>query len=118
MSVKRGQVVIVDWPFGGGIGSKARPAVIVQNDADNARMTNTIVAMITSVTRRSAEPTQLVIRIATTEGRLTGLHRDSVVNCCNLFTIEQSDIIATIGTMATTLMQQVDACLKAALAIP
>jgi len=58
--VKRGDVVIVDWPLNSpaGIrGSKRRPALVVQNDKDNVRLTNTILAMITSVTRRSGERT-------------------------------------------------------------
>lgn len=114
MSVRRGDVVVVNWPFTGG-GSKARPAVIVQNDKDNARMTNTIVVMFTSVTRRSGEPTQLLIEVSTPDGKLTGLHRDSVVNCSNLLTIEQSSVISTIGRMSATLIALVDDCLKASL---
>jgi mRNA interferase MazF len=114
MSVHRGDVVIVDWPFVGG-GSKPRPALVVQNDRDNNRLTNTVVAMITSRTHRAHEPTQLLIDIATPEGKQTGLHRSSVVNCVNMFTVEQAKILHVIGTMPATLMQQVDGCLKAAL---
>ena len=49
--MKRGDVVLVDWPFAGGAGAKLRPALVVQNDRDNQRLTNTILAMITSVTK-------------------------------------------------------------------
>ena len=38
MSIQRGDVVIIDWPFSGGGGGKARPALVIQNDRDNARM--------------------------------------------------------------------------------
>ena len=71
--------------------------------------------MITSVTRRSLEPTQLLIEIATDDGKQTGLRQDSVVNCVNLMAVEQSRVIHTIGTFSATLMQQLDNCLKAAL---
>jgi len=114
MSVQRGDVVVVNWPFTGG-GSKARPAVIVQNDTDNVRMSNTIVAMFTSVTRRSGEPTQMLIEVSTPDGKLTGLHRDSVINCSNLLTLEQSSVISTIGRLSAALIARMDACLKAAL---
>ena len=78
MKVRRGNV-LVDYPFGKGGGSKVRPALIVQNDRDNRRLTNTIVAQITSITRRAAESTQLAIELATPEGRQSGLRQDSIV---------------------------------------
>ena len=118
MSVTRGDVVVVDWPFAAGAGSKARPALIVQNDRDNGRLSNTIIVMFTSITRRSTETTQLLIDVTTPEGQRTGLHRDCVVNCVNIFTIAQAKIVKRIGSLSAALMQQVDVCLKTALALP
>ena len=118
MTVQRGDVVLVDWPFSSGAGGKPRPALVVQNDRDNARLTNTILVMITSMTRRAPEPTQLLIDVSTPEGALTGLHRNSVVNCVNLFTIEQVKVLRTIGKLSTTLLRQVNDCLRAALELP
>lgn len=117
--MKRGDIVIVDWPLSRPQGSnrlsKPRPPLVIQNDADNGRLTNTILAMVTSVTRRSTEPTQLLIEIATPDGRLTSLRQDSVVNCVNLMTLEQSKILHVIGHGSTAVMDQVNDCLKAEL---
>jgi mRNA-degrading endonuclease toxin of MazEF toxin-antitoxin module len=44
MKVTRGDVVLVDYPFTAG-GAKVRPALVVQNDRDNARMANTVVVV-------------------------------------------------------------------------
>jgi mRNA interferase MazF len=110
--------VLVDWPLAAGGKTKLRPALVVQNDRDNARLTNTIVAMITGQTKRSLEPTQLFIDISTPEGQQTGLHKNSVVNCVNLFTVEQIKIVRVIGHFPDLLMRQVDACLKSALELP
>jgi mRNA interferase MazF len=118
MTLRRGDVVLLDWPFAGGTGRKYRPALVIQNDRDNQRLTNTIVAMITSLTHRAAEPTQLFIDLSTPEGKQSGLHRDSVVNCVNLFTVEQAKVLRTVGTLPPALMQQIDACLKTALGLP
>ena len=115
MSARRGDVVIVDWPFTTGGGTKPRPALVVQNDRDNARLTNTIVVMITSRTHRAGEPTQVLIDVSTPDGRQTGLHRTSVVNCINLFTVEQTKVLQTIGRLSAALIQQVDVALKVAL---
>jgi mRNA interferase MazF len=73
--------------------------VVVQNDKDDGRLTNTIVAMVTSVIRRAPEPTQFLVEIATPEGRGTGLRQDSVVNCINLLTLEQRKVLFSIGVL-------------------
>jgi mRNA interferase MazF len=73
MNVQRGDVVLVDYPYAAGSGTKVRPVLVIQNDRDNQRLLNTIVAQITSVTRRALEPTQLLIEIATPAGQQSGL---------------------------------------------
>jgi mRNA interferase MazF len=83
MNVQRGDVVLVDYPYAAGGGTKVWPVLVVQNDRDNQRLLNTIVAQITSVTRRALEPTQLLIEIATPAGQQSGLRPNSVVNCVN-----------------------------------
>ena len=60
--MKRGDVVLLDYPYTDGGGSKVRPVLIVQNDRDNQRLTNTIVALITKNVSRVHEPTQLLWR--------------------------------------------------------
>jgi mRNA interferase MazF len=51
MNVHRGDVVLIDYPYAAGSGTKVRPVLVIQNDRDNQRLLNTIVAQITSVTR-------------------------------------------------------------------
>ena len=64
----RGDVVLLPISFVSGVGTKVRPAVIVQNVGLNARLNSTIVAIITSTNTRSRfEPTQLLIDIMTEE---------------------------------------------------
>jgi mRNA interferase MazF len=118
MNVQRGDVVLLDYPFALGAGGKIRPALVVQNDADNGRLLNTIVVMITSRTGRAAqEATQLLIDISTSEGRQSGLVMNSAVNCVNLFTVGKSKILRTLGCLPPSLLSQVDACLKSALGV-
>ena len=114
MNVKRGDVVLVDYPFGTGE-SKVRPALIVQNDRDNHRLVSTIIVQVTSLTRRALEPTQVLIEIATPDGRQSGLRQDSVVNCVNLLTLNRGKVLRTIGSLSTAALLNVDAALRAAL---
>ncbi|MGH7137849.1 MAG: type II toxin-antitoxin system PemK/MazF family toxin [Pirellulales bacterium] len=82
--MNRGDVVLVDFPYTSGPQSKVRPAIVVQNDRDNQRLTKTIVAMVTGNVRRAGEPTHLVIDPATPEHATAGLHAKSLVVCVNL----------------------------------
>lgn len=118
MKVRRGDIVLVDYPFAAGGGAKVRPVLVIQNDRDNQRLTNTTVVQITSVTRRALEPTQWLVEIDTPEGQQSGLRQDSVVNCVNLLTLDQGRILRTLGRLPDSVMQNVNDCLKASLALP
>lgn len=48
------------------------------------------VLLITSVTRRVLERTQLLVELSSAEGRQSGLRQDSVVNCVNILTVDKS----------------------------
>ena len=91
--------------------------LVVQNDANNARMANTILAFVTSNMTRAGESTQVFIDVSTADGKQSGLRQNSVVSCENILTVVQSDIIQTIGKLLKALMQEVDDALKASLAL-
>lgn len=50
MNVSRGDIVLVAFPFTSGRGGELRPAVVVQADTLNMRLTNTVIAGITTTT--------------------------------------------------------------------
>jgi mRNA interferase MazF len=116
MSLERGDILLAVLPFVTRPGSKLRPVLVVQNDQNNTRMQNTIVAAITTRISRSAEPTQVLIDVTTPEGRQSGLIATSVVSCENLITIRQSQG-RWIGRLSPSTMSQVDAALKQSLGL-
>jgi len=118
MNVQRGDVVLVDFPYASRVGSKVRPALVIQNNRDNARLINTILAQITGTTHRALEDTQVLIEVATPEGQQTGLSFDSVVNCVNVVTLDMNKVLRKLGDMLASLMQKVNDALKAALELP
>jgi mRNA-degrading endonuclease toxin of MazEF toxin-antitoxin module len=114
--MRRGEIVLLSFPFSSGGGSKVRPAVVVQCDSNNHRLQNTIVAMVTTSTHLAkVEPTQFLIDPKTPEGGPTGLLHPSAVKCENLFTVVQSVVIRTIGTLHPSHLIRLNACLKASL---
>jgi len=118
MPVIRGDVILAFVPNVGAPGGKLRPGLIVQSDHNNARLNETIIAAVTSNISRVHEPTQLLIEVATPDGAASGLLHDSAVRCERLHMIPQTDVRRVIGSLSSSLMQQIDNCLKAALGIP
>ena len=118
MRVNRGEIVLVDFPYSNHTGSKIRPALVVQSDVWNQRLDDTILALITSSPQRmTGAPTQYFIDTSTVEGQQARLRFDSIVQCENLVTHDQRLILRIIGRLPDSAMQQIDACLKAALDI-
>jgi mRNA interferase MazF len=100
MSVARGDVVILDFPQGPAQPPKRPPAVVVQSDRNNVRLNSAILAMVSSNVRlATTEPAQVLIDVATPDGRQSGLTRTSAVKCENLYTLPQSIIVRTIGRL-------------------
>jgi mRNA interferase MazF len=112
--MNRGDVVIIDYTRYDP-GAYVRPALVVQNDRDNARLQKTIVAQITGNISRAYEDTQYLIDSSHPDWRQSGLQAPSVIVCSNLATIEKDDVGNRLGTLSGMTMQQIDECLKAAL---
>ena len=59
--MKRGDVVIVPFPYNDRPGEKIRPAVVVQSDSENQRLGNTILARITGNLDDAGRPTTVLV---------------------------------------------------------
>jgi len=116
MKVARGDIVLLPYPQAPGQPPKRRPALVVQSDHNNGRLTNSIFAMITSNTALAQrEATQLLIDIATPEGQQSGLAQTSAVKCENLHTLPTDLVHHKLGSIPPALLDRVDDCLRAAL---
>lgn len=116
--IRRGDVVVVRFPYTDLPGAKTRPVVVIQNDRDNQRLRKTVVAMISGNRRRIGDPSHLLIDPATPDGKSSGLTIPSLVSCNNLQTLEQSEIVRSLGRLSDVLLARLNDCLKAALEIP
>jgi len=113
MRVDRGDVVMVDFPFGEGRGSKVRPAVVVQCNADNRRLDTILVAMITKQTGLvGREPRHILIDVSTEAEKASGLWLQSVANCSQVATIKSDRVACRLGRLSPSLMEQVSASLR------
>jgi mRNA interferase MazF len=118
MKYRRGDVVRAAYPMATGVGAGLRPCVVIQNDDDNKKIANTVVAQITTNLARAGDNSHVLIQISTHEGQQAGLIHDSVISCNNLATINEIRIQSRIGTLGPITIKEVNAALKAALELP
>jgi mRNA interferase MazF len=116
--MQRGDVVLADFPFQDIPGSKIRPAVVVQNDADNQILANTVLVMVTGNLADAGRPTNVLVDPATLEGAGCGLRGPSLIKCGNLATIPQHRILRVIGHLTDEAIHQLNSSLRAPLELP
>jgi mRNA interferase MazF len=114
MKVERGDVIIADYSHAL-TGTSLRPALVVQAEDYNRKITNTIVAQITTNLKNQGDLAHLFIDVATEAGQQSGLLHDSLVSCINLNTLDQQRVRKVIGRLPDDVMQQINDCLRAAL---
>lgn len=118
---KKSDVVLVSFPYttdDGQTQTKRRPAVIISNDYNNARLDDVLLVPLTSnVSRGAREPTQVVVEMNTPEGKAGGLRLDSVIDCTVIATIPKTLLVTKIGAFPNEVMERVDMCLMIALSI-
>jgi mRNA interferase MazF len=113
--MKRGEVVLVDFPYSDRTGSKLRPALVVQADSLNNLIADTI---LVSITHRIRPASTTEVTIDPAVENQSGLRQVSVVSCTNFLTIDQSRIYRRIGLLSPAVVQEVDSRLKIALGLP
>ncbi len=108
MKVQRGDVVFLEFPFSDGSGAKVRPAVVLQSDRENQRLTSTVVAMISgSLNLVGREPGHILIDIQSEDGRHSGLKYSSVVNIHSIYSVHTDRIERVSGTLSENLLRQI-----------
>jgi mRNA interferase MazF len=109
--MKRGEIIIVDYPFTDQSASKRRPALVVQSDA--IQSPDTLIAPISTSTQQTS--TRVAIEPSKEPGsRLT---LPCMVRCENLSTVEQSMVLGSIGYLSRQTMRRVDDALRKALGL-
>lgn len=113
--MKRGDVVIVDWPYSDLSGSKLRPALVVQADFLNGLVDDTVYVKVQS--QRYAIP-GTEVELAPVAEKLSGLKHLCYASCKDLLTREQALVHHPLGVLSDAAMRQIEACLKTVLGIP
>lgn len=118
---RKGDVVLVSFPYTtdeGTTQTKRRPAVIISNDYNNARLDDVLLVPLTSnTTRARREQTQVEVAMESEEGKMGGLRLDSVIDCTVIATIPKTLLVNKIGEFPQEVMERIDQCLMIAMSI-
>ena len=115
---RRGDVVLVPFSYVSDYTqSKARPAVVIQNDIANQFSPNLILALISSTVPGKEYPIHYRVTANSPIGKASGLERDSIVKTEVLITIPKKMVIRRIGTFPPEAMEAIDESLRISLAV-
>jgi mRNA-degrading endonuclease toxin of MazEF toxin-antitoxin module len=116
--MNRGDVILVRFPHPSGLRGKRRPAVVVQSDAYGGVVKTVVVAEVTKNLAMAGDSACLFVDVGTSEGKATGLVRDSVVSCLVLVTVYTDTVSQVLGSLSAAMKQKLNNCLKVALDVP
>ena len=89
---RRGDVLLVQFPFSGGAGAKTRPALVVSTDAYHEEWDELLVVAITSRPPRTPRPTDYPLQ----DWQAAGLTQPSWVRS-HLATVDRRLVLRRVG---------------------
>jgi len=111
--MRRGEVHLASFPFGGRIGAKVRPVLLLTGPV--GPVPEVVVAYITSVMPAVAMASDITLDPKNPDHASTNLRTISVVRLHKLATIHQSDLVRYLGRISAITQTQIDTILRALL---
>jgi len=109
MTYSRGDIILVNFPDSNLRTYKLRPALIVQADELDSRLSQRIVATITSNLSRAGHPSRVLLTTDSPDWAESGLLTASVIMTDNLATVLLTEISRKIGALP---MHNIDSALR------
>ena len=112
MNLKRGDIVLVPFPFTDLSSQKVRPAVVLTPAPESSDI---LIAFISSVVQpKAAQPTDYVLKEDLPDFPGTGLKKASVFKMNKLLTVQKSLVIRRLGKTSPSIQKELDLRLKIA----
>ena len=111
--VKRGEIVLLSYPFTNLKTSKVRPALVISSDSFNKKQRDAIFLFITTKIYNS--PYDLRITKTNPDFRATGLKEPSTFRMSKLICLDQRLIRKRIGQANKSILSKVEQAIKSLL---
>jgi mRNA interferase MazF len=109
---RRGDVLLVEFPFSSGIGKKARPAIVLSTDLFHQDWDEIITVGITSRRPRRLRNSDVAI----SDWQAAGLSQPSFVRS-HFATIHHSRVLSRLGSLSQADRQAIEDCVRGAAAL-
>lgn len=119
MNYKRGDVVILPFPFvtTDGTKQKARPALVISDHSIRRRFDDLILVGITSQRLNEVIETEFLIKEQAKYFERSGLKKSSVVRCEYLMTVPKRLATRKLGELPDNIMKLIDKRIKKSLGL-
>ena len=111
--MKRGDIVLVRFPFTDHSSTKLRPALIISVNNEK----EVCVSFISSVIPMTLEATDFLLTSNHQDFSVTGLKRDSVLKMNKIATLDRKILLGRLGSLSKELQEVIDDKLKLALGL-
>ncbi len=110
MKYKKGEIVLAQFPFTDGTGTKLRPVLILT--ISSVRHSDYLVMFISSQVSQKDDD-DIILDSLNPDYKNSGLNKTSVLKLLKLGTISESMVLGTIGELSTaTLEHVIDSIIK------
>lgn len=114
--MKRGDIVLINYPFTNLLSSKVRPALIISSDSFTKSGEDAIFMFISSQTV-NPQPTDLFLDQGDTEFLRTGLKKASLIRTAKIATLSKNLASSHLGQVGPRLMGEIGKKLREVLSL-
>ncbi len=115
MTIKRGDIILVPFPFTDRAAEKVRPALVV-SQSRYAQQTVSVL-FISSIIPEHPSTTEVLVKSTQAAFKDTGLKKTSLIRCHKIATLDQRVILGKIGALPKNQLIQVNVTLKKVLGL-
>ena len=105
--MKKGDVVLISFPFTDLTSLKVRPALVISNDSYNGIQNDIVLLLITSKVSRVTQDDYL-LKATNTEFKETGLRQTSVFRVGKIQTLNKTLLVSRLGFVGPCILVEIE----------
>lgn len=113
--IRRGDIVLLSFPYTDLSETKVRPAVLISDDSFNQQGDDGVFVYIT--TQKFQTPFDIQLPISSSSFRATGLKENSTIRVSKIMCLDKGLVRRHLGSADSALMKQIQSALRCLLAV-
>ncbi len=113
--IRRGDIVLLSFPFTDLSGTKVRPAILISDDSFNQQNNDGIFICVT--TQKYQTPFDIQLNKSSPSFRSSGLKENSTIRASKIMCLDKNLVRRRLGSADSALMKKIQSALKCLLAL-